>query len=56
MQMNAKNNFVNEFNQISTTDTPKEVQPPPSTVSSASSLSFHTPAIDQSPTIVPADR
>jgi hypothetical protein len=35
-----------------TTDTPKEVQPSLSTVSSAS-LSFHTPAIDQSPNILP---
>ena len=35
-----------------TADTPKEVQPTLSTVSSASSLSFHTPAIDQSPNII----
>jgi hypothetical protein len=34
-------------------ETPKEVQPTVSTVSSASSLSFHTPAIEQSPTIAP---
>ncbi len=32
-------------------ETPKEVQPIVSTGSSASSLSFHTPAIDQSPNI-----
>jgi hypothetical protein len=36
-----------------TIDTPKEVQASLSTVSSASSSSFHTPAIDQSPNTVP---
>lgn len=40
-------------NNNNNTDTPKEIQPTLSTVSSASSLSFHTPAIDQSPIIVP---
>jgi hypothetical protein len=36
------------------TDTPtEEIQPSLSTISSASSLSFHTPAIDQSPNIAP---
>ncbi len=34
-------------------ETPKEVPPTISAVSSASSLSFHTPAMDQSPSIAP---
>lgn len=34
-------------------DTPKDIPPSISTVSSESSLSFHTPAIDQSPGVVP---
>ena len=34
-------------------DTPEGVQQAPSTVSSASSSSFHTPVIDQSPSVAP---
>ena len=45
--------FLKRIPSNITTDTPKEVQPPHSTISSASSLSFHTPAIDQSPTLIP---
>ncbi|UJR15505.1 hypothetical protein I4U23_002448 [Adineta vaga] len=45
--------FRRRIQPNNTTETPKEVQPSISTVSSASSLSFHTPAIDQSPSIVP---
>lgn len=36
-------------------ETPKATQPPVSSVSSASSLSFHTPAIDPSPSVAPPD-
>jgi hypothetical protein len=36
-----------------TTDTPEEVQPSLSTVSSALSLNFHTSAVDQSPNLFP---
>jgi len=45
--------FLKRIQSNIITDSPKEVQPPVSTVSSASSLSFHTPAIDQSPTAMP---
>ena len=35
-------------------ETPKDIPPSISTVSSASTLSFHTPAVDQSPNLVAA--
>ncbi len=45
--------FRKRIQPNNTIETPKEVQPIVSTGSSASSLSFHTPAIDQSPNIAP---
>jgi hypothetical protein len=45
--------FRKRVQPITSTDTPKESQPSLSTVSSASSLSFHTPAVDQSPNVFP---